>query len=52
MDKGEKMLNKIKEEEKAKYCVEFKKCTLPITDYADKMNIKVEDLKKWLKERI
>lgn len=38
------------EEEKLKYCRGFKNCTLPITDYADKMGIDVEDLKQWLKD--
>lgn len=37
------------EEEKQKYCAGFKKCTLPITDYAEKMNIDVVELKQWLK---
>ena len=38
------------EADKAKYCRGFKKCTLPITDYAEKMGIPVEELKIWLKE--
>ena len=38
------------EEDKAKYCRGFKNCTLPITDYAEKMDIPVEGLKQWLKE--
>ena len=38
------------EEDKQKYCAGFKKCTLPITDYAEKMGINVEDLKLWLKD--
>ena len=38
------------EEDKIKYCQGFKKCTLPITDYAKKMKIPVEGLKQWLKE--
>ena len=38
------------EADKAKYCRGFKKCTLPITDYAEKMGIPVEELKVWLKE--
>ena len=36
--------------DKAKYCQGFKKCTLPITDYAEKMGIPLEGLKQWLKE--
>ena len=44
------MVKTYTEEEKQKYCVGFKKCTLPITDYADKMGINVEDLKVWLKD--
>ena len=38
------------ETEKTKYCQGFKKCTLPITEYATKMQIPVEGLKQWLKE--
>ena len=38
------------EADKAKYCRGFKNCTLPITDYAEKMGIPVEELKVWLKE--
>ena len=38
------------EEEKEKYVRGFKKCTLPLYEYARKMNIKPEDLKQWLKE--
>ncbi len=38
------------EEEKAKYVAGFKKCTLTLRDYAEKMNIDHEDLRKWLKE--
>ena len=38
------------EADKAKYCKGFKKCTLPITDYAEKMGIPVGELKQWLKE--
>ena len=38
------------EEEKEKYVRGFKKCTLPLCEYARKMNIKLEDLKQWLKE--
>ena len=44
------MVKEYSEVDKAKYCVGFKKCTLPITDYAEKMGINVEDLKQWLKE--
>ena len=44
------MLKTYTEEDKQKYCAGFKKCTLPITDYADKMGINVEDLKLWLKD--
>ena len=44
------MLKTYTEEDKQKYCAGFKKCTLPITDYADKMGLDVEDLKQWLKE--
>ena len=38
------------EEEKIKYCRGFKNCTLPLVDYATKMKIPVEELKRWLKE--
>ena len=38
------------EADKEKYCRGFKNCTLPITDYAEKMGIPVEELKVWLKE--
>ena len=38
------------EADKAKYCRGFKKCTLRVTDYAEKMGIPVEELKQWLKE--
>ena len=41
---------KYSEEEKIKYCRGFKKCTLPLTDYAAKMKIPAEELKQWLKE--
>ncbi len=44
------MIKQYTKEDQQKYCAGFKKCTLPITDYAEKMNINVEDLKKWLKE--
>ena len=37
-------------EEKIKYCQGFKKCTLPLSEYAAKMNIPSEELKLWLKE--
>ena len=40
------MLKTYTEDDKAKYCRGFKKCTLPITDYAEKMDIPVEKLKK------
>ena len=43
------MLKTYTEEDKQKYCAGFKNCTLPITDYAEKMGINVEDLKLWLK---
>lgn len=38
------------EEEKTKYCQGFKKCTLPLKEYATKMKIPAEELKIWLKE--
>ena len=44
------MLKTYTEEEKQKYCAGFKNCTLPISDYAEKMGINVEDLKLWLKD--
>ena len=44
------MVKEYSESDKAKYCAGFKKCTLPITDYAEKMGINVEDLKLWLKD--
>ncbi len=44
------MSNQYTKEVQDKYCAGFKKCTLPITDYAEKMDINVEDLKQWLKE--
>ena len=43
-------MREYKEEEKTKYCKGFKKCTLPIGEYATKMKIPVEELKEWLKE--
>lgn len=44
------MIREYTEEEKAKYCRGFKSCTLPIADYAEKMDLNVENLKQWLKE--
>ena len=44
------MVKEYSEADKAKYCRGFKKCTLPIADYAEKMDIPVEELKQWLKE--
>ena len=38
------------EEEKEKYVRGFKKCTLPLYEYARKMKINPEDLKQWLKK--
>ena len=38
------------EEEKEKYVRGFKKCTLTLHDYAEKMKIDPNDLKQWLKE--
>ena len=38
------------EEDKLKYCQGFKKCTLPLSEYATKMKIPSEELKQWLKE--
>ena len=43
-------MRKYSEEEKLKYCQGFKKCTMPITEYAVKMKIPPEELKHWLKE--
>ncbi len=43
-------MNEYSEEEKIKYCRGFKKCTLPLTDYASKMKIPAGELKQWLKE--
>ena len=43
-------MREITQEEKEKYVRGFKKCTLTLYDYARKMNINSEDLKKWLKE--
>lgn len=43
-------MKEFSEEEKEKYVRGFKKCTLPLYDYARKMNINSEDLKRWLKE--
>ncbi len=37
-------------EQKDKYCAGFKKCTLTLSEYAEKMKICAEDLKRWLKE--
>lgn len=37
-------------EDKIKYCQGFKKCTLPLANYAEKMKIPIEGLKQWLKE--
>lgn len=45
------MIRKIySEDEKAKYVAGFKKCTLTLRDYAEKMQINHEDLRRWLKE--
>lgn len=44
------MVRNFTDEEKQKYCKGFKNCTLPISTYADKMKIDVEDLKLWLKD--
>lgn len=38
------------DEEKEKYVRGFKKSTLPLYDYAKKMNINSTELKQWLKE--
>ncbi len=43
-------MKEITQEEKEKYVRGFKNCTLPLNDYARKMNISSEDLKQWLKE--
>lgn len=47
---GLKIMKEYSEADKVKYCRGFKNCTLPITDYAVKMGIPVEELKVWLKE--
>lgn len=43
-------MKEVTEEEKEKYVRGFKNSTLPLYDYARKMNISSEDLKQWLKE--
>lgn len=43
-------MKEITQEEKEKYVRGFKNCTLPLYDYARKMNINSEDLKRCLKE--
>ena len=43
-------MQKYSEEDKIKYCQGFKKCTLPLSEYATKMKIPSEELKQWLKE--
>ena len=45
-----KDIKEYSEADKTKYCKGFKKCTLPITDNAEKMGIPLEGLKQWLKE--
>lgn len=44
------MAREYTEDEKTKYCRGFKNSTLPITDYAEKMELDVENLKAWLKD--
>ena len=44
------MVKEYSEAEKIKYVQGFQKCTLTIRDYADKMVIDADELKKWLKE--
>ena len=41
---------KYSEEEKLKFVRGFRKCTLPVYDYAKKMQIEESDLREWLKE--
>ena len=43
-------MKEVTQEEKEKYVRGFKNCTLPLYDYAKKMNISPEDLKQWLKD--
>ena len=43
-------MKEVTEEEKEKYVRGFKRCTLPLREYAEKMKIEAEDLKRWLKE--
>ena len=43
-------MQKYSEDDKIKYCQGFKKCSLPLSEYATKMKIPSEGLKQWLKE--
>ena len=43
-------MKEITQEEKEKYVRGFKNSTMPLYDYARKMNINPEELKQWLKE--
>lgn len=44
------MIKEVTEAEKEKYVRGFKRCTLTLREYAEKMQINANELKRWLKE--